>query len=169
VYGWRFHFQADLDSLTMYASGMAGTFAYVCTVLDRHGTTVGQDRGVAELREPQMMNANKCVKMALKRAQVDAVLRCAGLSQWFTQDLEEPLFVASETRPQSDDDRPAARGTTARCTPSQVKDIHILLKAARRHEAKVLGHYNLRRLDDLPSPMTERLIDRLTVLAYARR
>jgi len=89
MYGWRFHFQADLDSLTMYGSGMAGTFACVCTVLDRHGTAVGQDRGVAELREPQMMNANKCVKMALKRAQVDAVLRCAGLSQWFTQDLEE--------------------------------------------------------------------------------
>ena len=49
-----------------------------------------QGRGMAELREPQMLNANKAVKMALKRAQVDAVLRCAGLSQWFTQDLEEP-------------------------------------------------------------------------------
>ena len=49
-----------------------------------------QGRGMAELREPQMLNANKAVKIALKRAQVDAVLRCAGLSQWFTQDLEEP-------------------------------------------------------------------------------
>jgi hypothetical protein len=55
---------------------------------------VGQCRGVAELREPQMLNANKAVKMALKRAQVDAVLRCAGLSQWFTQDLEEPPYIA---------------------------------------------------------------------------
>jgi hypothetical protein len=67
-----------------------GTFAYVCYVIDGQGRTVGQGRGVAELREPQMLNANKAVKMALKRAQVDAVLRCAGLSQWFTQDLEEP-------------------------------------------------------------------------------
>jgi hypothetical protein len=49
---------------------------------------------MAELREPQMLNANKAVKMALKRAQVDAVLRCAGLSQWFTQDLEEPRYIA---------------------------------------------------------------------------
>jgi hypothetical protein len=53
-----------------------------------------QGRGMAELREPQMLNANKAVKMALKRAQVDAVLRCAGLSQWFTQDLEEPPYIA---------------------------------------------------------------------------
>jgi len=29
MYGWRFHFQADLDSLTMYGSGIAVTFAYV--------------------------------------------------------------------------------------------------------------------------------------------
>jgi hypothetical protein len=41
-----------------------------------------------------MLNANKAVKMALKRAQVDTVLRCAGLSQWFTQDLEEPPYIA---------------------------------------------------------------------------
>ena len=53
-----------------------------------------QGRGMAELREPQMLNANKAVKIALKRAQVDAVLRCAGLSQWFTQDLEEPPYIA---------------------------------------------------------------------------
>jgi hypothetical protein len=51
---------------------------------------------MAELREPQMLDANKAVKMALKRAQVDAVLRCAGLSQWFTQDLEEPPYSAPE-------------------------------------------------------------------------
>ncbi|GAC1641443.1 MAG: hypothetical protein NVS4B2_30960 [Chloroflexota bacterium] len=53
----------------------AGTFAYTCHVIDRHGATVGQGRGVAELREPGMNNANKTVKMALKRARVDVVLR----------------------------------------------------------------------------------------------
>jgi len=87
LYGWRFHFQADLDSLQMYGPSSAGTFAYSCHVIDKQGKSVGQGRGVAELREPNMFNANKTVKMALKRAQVDAVLRCAGLSQWFTQDI----------------------------------------------------------------------------------
>jgi hypothetical protein len=94
IYGWKFHFEADLDSLQMYGPAAGGTFAYVCYVIDGQGRTVGQGRGMAELREPQMLNANKAVKMALKRAQVDAVLRCAGLSQWFTQDLEEPPYIA---------------------------------------------------------------------------
>jgi hypothetical protein len=31
-----------------------------------------------------MLNANKSVKMAEKRAMVDATLRSAALSQWFT-------------------------------------------------------------------------------------
>jgi hypothetical protein len=87
---------ADLDSLQMYGPAAGGTFAYICYVIDSQGRTVGQGRGVAELREPQMLNANKAVKMALKRAQVDAVLRCAGLSQWFTQDLEDPRYSALE-------------------------------------------------------------------------
>jgi hypothetical protein len=94
IYGWKFHFVADLDSLQMYGPAAGGTFAYICYVIDSQGRTVGQGRGVAELREPQMLNANKAVKMALKRSQVDAVLRCAGLSQWFTQDLEEPSYIA---------------------------------------------------------------------------
>jgi hypothetical protein len=94
VYGWKFHFVADLDSLQMYGPAVGGTFAYICYIIDGQGRTVGQGRGMAELREPQMLNANKAVKMALKRAQVDAVLRCAGLSQWFTQDLEEPPYIA---------------------------------------------------------------------------
>jgi hypothetical protein len=90
IYGWKFHFVADLDSLQMYGTAAGGTFAYICYVIDGQGRTVGQGRGVAELREPQMLNANKAVKMALKRAQADAVLRCAGLCQWFTQELEDP-------------------------------------------------------------------------------
>jgi hypothetical protein len=47
----------------------------------RGGTTVAQYESAGQ-------HANKAVTMALKRAQVDAVLRCAGLPQWLTQDLE---------------------------------------------------------------------------------
>jgi hypothetical protein len=72
LYGWRFHFSADVDTLQMYGPGAAGIFAYVCTVINEKNQTVGQGRGVAELREPGMNNANKTVKMAEKRAQVDA-------------------------------------------------------------------------------------------------
>lgn len=64
VFGWRFAFDADLESLQMYGPGLAGVFAYICLVIDRHGRPVGQGRGLAELREPGMDNANKTVKMA---------------------------------------------------------------------------------------------------------
>jgi hypothetical protein len=44
LYGWRFHFTADLDSLSMYGPGSGGVFAYVCHVIDRESRTVGQGR-----------------------------------------------------------------------------------------------------------------------------
>jgi hypothetical protein len=156
----------------MYGPATAGTFAYVCTVIDRKRHTVGQGRGVAELREPGMLNANKTVKMAQKRAQIDAVLRCAGLSQWLTQDLEEPPYVAPAAGGAPDttsSSETGARIPAQRCTPAQIKDIRALLKMARRHEVEVVQHYNLRRLEELSAAMAARLIERLEGLAYARR
>jgi hypothetical protein len=151
LYGWRFHFAADLDSLQMYGPMPAGTFAYVCHVIDRNGHAVGQGRGVAELREPGMNNANKTVKMALKRAQVDAVLRCAGLSQWFTQDLEEPPFVAPEVDPN-------------RATPAECQDIRAWLKKAGKTEDEILNFYGVRGLEDLSSIIARKVIQRLSEL-----
>ena len=77
----------------MYGPGTTGAFAYVCQLINRQGQVVGQGRGVAELRETSMTSANMAVKMAEKRAYVDAVLRAAGLSQYFTQDLEDMLLL----------------------------------------------------------------------------
>jgi hypothetical protein len=151
LYGWRFHFAADLDSLQMYGPMPAGTFAYICHVIDQNGRTVGQGRGVAELREPGMNNANKTVKMALKRAQVDAVLRCAGLSQWFTQDLDEPHFVAPEVDPN-------------RATPAECQDIRAYLKMAGKAEDEILNFYGVGRLEDLSSVIAQKVIQRLSEL-----
>ncbi len=155
LYRWRFHFVADLDSLQMYAPMPAGTFAYVCHVIDRHGNTVGQGRGVAELREPGMNNANKTVKMALKRAQVDAVLRCAGLSQWFTQDLEEPPFVAPEVDPN-------------RATPAECQDIRTWLKMAGKTEDEILHFYGVGTLEELSSTLAKKVLRRLMEMRRSR-
>jgi hypothetical protein len=43
-------------------------------------------------------DANKAIKMAQKSAQIDAVLRCAGLSEVFTQDLEDLHPPAAQGR-----------------------------------------------------------------------
>jgi CRISPR-associated protein Csd1 len=65
LFRWRFHFTADLDTLTMNGPVSGGTFADICHVIDTNGRTVGQGRGVAELRETGMLNANKTVKAVL--------------------------------------------------------------------------------------------------------
>ena len=168
LFNWRFHFAADLDSLQMYGLAPAGAFAYVCHVIDTDGRTVGQGRGVAELRETAMNNANKTVKMAQKRAMVDAILRCAGLSQWFTQDLDEPLFIAPEASSTATPGEVAGNGNLrhgeALCTPAQCRDIRVLLKIVRRSEAEVLSHYGVGRLEDLSSSIAEKVAQRLLEL-----
>jgi hypothetical protein len=155
LYQWRIHFTADLDSLQMYGPAAGGTFAYICHVIDQEGRTVGQGRGVAELRERDMLNANKSVKMAEKRAMVDAILRCAALSQWFTQDLEEPPFDA----------RPVPRGGTSggaeRCVPTQVNAMRLWLHRTRKTEAEILKHYKIGTLEELTRETADRVLARL--------
>jgi hypothetical protein len=56
----------------------------VCSML-----SVGEGRGCGNLTEKSNSNANDIIKRTQKRAQVDATLRVAGLSERFTQDMEE--------------------------------------------------------------------------------
>ncbi|HMA34000.1 MAG TPA: hypothetical protein VKY74_05905 [Chloroflexia bacterium] len=81
-------FLADAPTLAM-AGNPAGLFAYICRLFDPQGHIVGEGRGAAELTERAGWTANNAIKIAEKRAQVDAVLRTAGLSEIFTQDLED--------------------------------------------------------------------------------
>jgi hypothetical protein len=161
-YNWRFHFTANLDSLTMNGPVGIGVFAYVCHVIDTDARTVGHGRGVAELRETAMNNANTTVKMAQKRAMVDTILR---LSQWFTQDLEEPAFIAPEASVSTSPEAIAGNGNARQgeelATPAQCRDIRILLKMARRSEAEILSHYGVGRLEELPIATAEKLRRRL--------
>ena len=129
---------------------------------------MGQGRGVAELREPSMTSANMAVKLAEKRAQVDAVLRAAGLSQYFTQDLEDMLLL-----PPSGDSSEAATsadsGVRVRlCTERQRQTIRALLGRAGQTEDWLLAKLDLQRLDDVPYARAEQVIRRLGELARER-
>lgn len=73
-----------------------GFFAFtVKCILSRNGLKVTEGVGHANTREKRYQNqdpfslANTVLKMAKKRAQVDAVLTVASLSEIFTQDLED--------------------------------------------------------------------------------
>ena len=75
-----------------------GFFAYtVRCILTRNGTVITQGLGHCNSREKKYtsdkqdlyMLGNTCLKMAKKRAQIDATLTVAALSEIFTQDLED--------------------------------------------------------------------------------
>lgn len=85
----RPEFVKDDATLEMLGN-QPGTIAYKCELIDSKGKVVGEGRGVATVdTNGKEFDINKSVKMAEKRAQIDAVLRTGGLSDFFTQDLED--------------------------------------------------------------------------------
>jgi hypothetical protein len=168
LFRWRAHFVADKATVEMYGPGTTGVFAYVCQLINRQGQVVGQGRGLAELREGSLTSANMAVKMAEKRAYVDAVLRAAGLSQYFTQDLEDTLLL-----PPSGDAAEATTGADSGarvrlCTERQRQAIRALLGRAGQTEDWLLARLHLERLDDVPYARAEQVIRRLGELARER-
>jgi hypothetical protein len=171
LFGWRARFSADLPILQMYGPGTTGAFALVCELIDRQGQVVGQGRGIAELRETSMTSANMAVKMAEKRALVDAVLRAAGLSQYFTQDLEDVLLLPPSGDAPSVGEAATGADAGARvrlCTERQRQAIRALLGRAGQTEEWLLAKLHLEHLNDVPYARAEQVIRRLGTLARER-
>lgn len=78
----------EVDKDTMGLLTVQGLVAYVCNLTGVDGRARGQGRGADTLARNQN-DPNKTIKMAQKRAFVDAVIRATGLSDIFTQDLED--------------------------------------------------------------------------------
>lgn len=100
--GWTPRFRRDQDAYEM-AGSPAGLFAFVCLLRapapGGGWTVVGEGRGACHMQETRFKNANTAIKIALKRAMVDAVLRAAALSEIFTQDLEDSVDQEGEDAP----------------------------------------------------------------------
>jgi hypothetical protein len=113
-------FRRDLDTWEMLGSEV-GVLALVCELVTPSGVVVAEGRSVRH-RDADNGDLNKWVKMGQKSAQIDAVLRCAGLSEIFTQDLED-LPAGSNGDAGAGDDMPepaftAPRRTTAPAAPA---------------------------------------------------
>src|SRR5262245_30521093 len=91
-------FKRDADSWQMLGSE-AGLLTLICELVTPTGVVVAEGRG-ARHRDQDFGDINKAIKMCQKSAQTDAVLRCAGLSELFSQDLEDmPAFSESDDTP----------------------------------------------------------------------
>jgi hypothetical protein len=85
-------YRRDSETWEMLGSP-AGTVALICELYDQKGNIVGEGRGVCTVAEKA--SANTAVKIAEKRAKTDAVLSTGGLSDFFTQDVEDDVNAGS--------------------------------------------------------------------------
>lgn len=83
----RAEFSADIN-LWQQLGAKPGTIAIKCRLLNLQGEVVGEGYGARKVGDKSMQE-NASVKMAEKSALVDAVLNGFGLSDLFTQDLED--------------------------------------------------------------------------------
>lgn len=90
-------FKRDDETWEM-AGKPQGTFFYVCELIDGNGNIWGEGRG-AEAAGSKSRDVNAAIKIAEKRAQVDAVLRVFALSERFTQDIEDMPDQTVSTKP----------------------------------------------------------------------
>lgn len=93
IYNLVATFFKDKETIESFQS-IPGLVAYICK-LTRNGAVVGEGRGAAVLKE-NGNDANKTIKMAQKSAFIDSTIRTTGLSDIFTQDIEDmsPVEIA---------------------------------------------------------------------------
>lgn len=97
IFRWTARFEKDTDVMDAFSQTVKGGFiAFVCN-LEKDNTLMGQGRGAAML-SGNSGDLNKTIKMAQKSAYIDAVIRASGLSDIFTQDLED--MDVKEIKPQ---------------------------------------------------------------------
>ena len=88
-------FKIDRKTMESFRN-IPGLVAYICYLKNSKGEIIGEGRGAAYLGERQGWTPNNVVKIAQKRAQIDAVLRTGSLSDFFTQDLEDAQIIEAE-------------------------------------------------------------------------
>lgn len=101
-------FRKDSETWEM-AGSYPNIFTYICELFNAKGVKVGEGRGATRLDEKADWTVNNAIKIAQKRAQIDAVLRTGALSDFFTQDFEEEItpsktYKVERLTPARDDD-----------------------------------------------------------------
>jgi hypothetical protein len=87
---------------------------YVCILTDKANEPVGEGRGTCQAKNSE--DSNRAAKMAKKRAKVDAVLDAYGLSDLFTQDVEDGLGAPPKN------DNPPANPDAPHAVPRSQRD-----------------------------------------------
>jgi len=119
--GLRSEYQPDMDGWVM-AGSIQGCFVYKCELFSRaNGELVSEGRGSSRVGGKR--DTNGAVKMAMKCAKVSAVINAYGLSDLFTQDLENPPDKEEHEVPGKKTDATKTQPRGKRVTPDQLKAV----------------------------------------------
>jgi len=172
-----FHFRPtfERDNDTWEMSGkIPGLFCYKCELISANGFVVGEGRGSANISEKQGWTANNAIKIAEKRAQIDAVLRTGGLSDFFTQDIEDmPREVITgerdnrpvQTYPQAPPYRSeeAKKPLQGQVTEPQMKKIFALLREKNLTQEQLKTKYGIEHMNELSKQQASEIIEKLII------
>ena len=117
----RVQFDADPEAWRQLGEPI-GTFVFKCSLFSRNsGELISEGRGARKVGQNKMQE-NASIKMAQKSAKVDAVLNAWGLSDLFTQDLEELKREAA--RPSHNENAPQAEPRQVRVSMDALTKLH---------------------------------------------
>lgn len=120
--GVRAEYEADVAAWQQLGSS-SGMVVLACRILSPAGEVIGQGLGSFTVGEKKM-GANSALKMAKKRALVDAVLDTWGLADAFTQDLDDPdTMRPKHPNPKAATDAPQSAPRAERITSEQLTNL----------------------------------------------
>jgi len=137
----RAQFVRDTDTYEM-AGNVAGLFCFECQIINQSGEIVGFGKGACSVAE-KSGNVNVAIKIAKKRALIDAVLTSGALSDFFTQDLEDMNLDGGVAK----DDKPAPKSNKEK-VEAIIKEIQVCknIEALTKLKPKIMA-----TLQELPA------------------
>lgn len=162
------------DNETWEMSGSKpGLFCYRCNLYALStNELVGMGLGACSLEEKK--SYNNAIKIAKKRAFVDAILSTGALSDFFTQDLEDiaheerqpqkSLYQQAKEHPEAYKQPEEAQGNPFMITEKQVKFIHSLLSQKGYTEKQLEDKYDVTKIEELTSEQASTIIGNLMKL-----
>ncbi len=155
------------------------TIVMRCELRDAQGRVVAEGVGARNLSQ-DYGDINKSLKMVEKSAHIDATLRLAGLSEVFTQDIEDKPVVEESPSPalQPNAANPATNATAATDSIISREELTALRQRIARYgftEKRVLAWLykttkgNVTQLDDLSGKQCDTLLKRLDSWAEAEK
>ena len=153
-------FKRDSDTWEM-AGSKSGLFCYRCILLTQDQKPAGVGLGACDVSEKNG-NMNNAIKIAKKRAFVDAILTTGSLSDFFTQDLEDGLVDSEDPIETAYDKTNGNRH--GRITYKQSNFIRGLLKQKGHTENELFVKYEVANMGQLTSKQASTIIENLQKL-----